>query len=240
MTMMALVEEGSKEFKALYKRIYRSLNKEINLVEDIIRDNKEVFEPLYLEVLDDEEANFEEDYNNKTYDVIHVSDVDVVTSFEKSQKAMFLLQLLSNPVVLPHMNEETVLRNVLISANCSDITNTMQTPPPAQVDPAIELKQMELKLRQAQLESDMAIKIEKEKSERLRIQIANQDQLIKQAEGALKAKELDYKLAEMEANVENIVADSIQKYANANLANAKAGQSTKETEDSVEKLYEPK
>jgi hypothetical protein len=246
-TMMALVEEGAKEFKALYKRIYRSLAKEINMVEDIIRDESDTFEPMYTKVLDDEEANFEKDYNNETYDIIPISDVEVITSFEKRQKSMFLLNLLNNQILLPYLNVEVILRKVLVFANCSDIGDVVQPAPPPQTDPRLEIEQMklqlkegEIQLKEAQIQSETAVKVEKEKSERLRIQIANQDQVIKQAEGALKAKELDYRLAEMEANIENIVADSIQKYANANKLNAEAGKSTEDTENKVEDLYQPK
>lgn len=239
-TMMAFVQEGAKEFKALFKRVYRSLTKEINMVEDIIRDNKEVFEPIYNEVLDDEKANFEEDYNNKTYDIIPVADVDVTTSFEKSQKSMFLLNLTGNQILLPYLDVEAILRRVLIYANCKDISSIIKTPPPAQPDPALELKRMELELKAKQIESEVAVKAEKEKNELLRIQIATLDQRIKMAEGATKAFQADYEKALKESEVEKNKTSAVLNLANANKANAEAGQSTDDSIAKAENIYEPK
>jgi chaperonin GroES len=240
-TMMALVQEGAEEFKAVYKRIYRSLKVEINLIEDIIRDNvDEVFSKMYAEVLDDEEAEFEKDFNNKDYDVIPVADSSMTTDFEKNAKVNFLIQLSQLPNFAPLFKQESLLRDILQTINYHNINSVVQIPPPPAPDPQLKLKEMELQLKSQQIQSETAMKVEKEKSERLRIQIANQDLLIKQAEGMLKAKELDYTLALKEAEIENKVADSINKIASANKSNAEAGASTKESEAQVEALYEPK
>jgi hypothetical protein len=247
-TMMALVQEGAEEFKAVYKRIYRSLKAEITLIEDIMRDNVDnVFSKMYIEVLDDEEANFEEDFNNKDYDIIPVADSSMTTDFEKNAKVNFMIQLSGLPQFAPYFKNDALLRDVLMMINYPNINSIMQVPPPPPPDPKMQIEQMkmqvkgkELEVKQMEIQHRTALKIEELKGEQQRIQISNMEQRLKLAEGMLKAKELDYTLAEKEANIENIVADSINKIASANKSNAEAGASTKESEAQVEQLYEPK
>jgi hypothetical protein len=242
MTMLAFVKEGAKEFKATYKRVYRSLKKEILLVEDIIRDDvNEIFAKMYNEVLDDKDANFEEDFEDKDYDIIPLADADATTDFERNLKIQFLMSLTENAVFLPFLKVQSILQFILLELGFDNITDITQTPPPPAPDPELKIKEMELQVKQIQIQSKTAVDLEKDKSEKMRIQIALLQERLKMAEGMVKAREVDYTLAEKEANVEDKKASAILKMAQANKANAEAkGQNTDETTKKAEALYEPK
>lgn len=242
MTMMALVQEGAEEFKAVYKRIYRSLKQEINMIEDIIRDNVDnTFSKMYAEVLDDKDAKFEEDFNNKDYDVIPVADVSMTTDLEKNAKVNFLIGLSGAPQFAPYFKMESLLRDVLQTINYHNINNVVQIPPPPPPDPKIQIEQMKLQVEQLKIQSKTAVDLEKDKSEKMRIQIALLQEKLNMAEGMLKAKEMDYTLAEKEANIEDKKASAVLKIAQSNKANAEAkGQNTDDTTKKAEALYEPK
>jgi hypothetical protein len=197
-TIMALVQEGSREFKAIYKRIYRSLTKEIKLIEDAIIEDRDYYVSIYNKILGiegEDEVNFDEDYNNENYSIVPIADVEIVTNFEKLAKVNFTLTLMQNQVFLPFIDVRYILKNILITMNYSNIHNIITEPPPPQPDPLLQLSQ-----QQQQLEAQ-------------RIQIANRDINRKIADDAVKAQKTDYEMKELESRIENVIANSMKTYA---------------------------
>lgn len=91
-TTMASIEQGMKVFTAIYKRVYRSLEKEIKLVYKI---NKiYLSEQEYLNVLDDQEANLEADFDDRGYDICPSADPSVSSQTEAIVKSQALLELI--------------------------------------------------------------------------------------------------------------------------------------------------
>ena len=114
MTMMAFAQEGALEFKAIFKRIYRSLKEEIKLIEDIIKDDiDKTFSKMYKEVLDCEEANFEKDYKTKDYDVVPVADINMTTDLERKAKTRMLVELSQLPQFTPFLKMDVISHKFL-------------------------------------------------------------------------------------------------------------------------------
>lgn len=93
-TTMALIEQGLKVFSAIYKRIHRSLKKELQLIRFW---NHEMRNPLYGEVLD--ERMSQDDFDGDDLDFIPVSDPQVVTDMQKMGKVQFKMQFMNDPYV---------------------------------------------------------------------------------------------------------------------------------------------
>lgn len=96
-TVNESIEQGMKVFTAIYKRIYRSLEKEFK---KMYRLNKIYLdEKKYVKVLDDYVGP--DDFDSETYDVCPAADPTASTSSERLEKAMMLLPLLQLGTIDP-------------------------------------------------------------------------------------------------------------------------------------------
>jgi chaperonin GroES len=93
-TTLALIEQSLAQFSAVYKRVYRSLKTEFQMLYDYC--GKWGGPPMaedYANVLDDMAADFEKDFNGKDFDIRPISDPTNVTKAQKLGQAQFLLGL---------------------------------------------------------------------------------------------------------------------------------------------------
>lgn len=106
-TTMATIEQGMKVFTAVYKRIYRALDKEFKRVYKLngIYLNPET----YTNVLDIPVGP--EDFDSASYDVCPGADPTAMSSTERLMKAQGLMEML--PAFGPMMNPVEVLQRVL-------------------------------------------------------------------------------------------------------------------------------
>jgi hypothetical protein len=184
-TALASIEQGLKEFKAIYKRMHRSLTEEIKKIHKIIANMPERFAEEYLQVLDDNEANFENDFNDETLDIQLTADTDVVTNIERVAKSNFLMQFRGDPQI----NQYELAKRILTPMNVENIDDLVIEPQPSQPDPTIEM----LKIQQ-QIEAG-------------KLQVAIQDSNRQLAEAAAKAKTMDSKILEVEVKAEKSEAE---------------------------------
>lgn len=130
-TTLALIEQGLQVFTAIYKRIYRSLREEFALIfSNIARFGGERAALDYLEVLDDQAADFATDFNAEDMDIRPVSDPTSVTRMQKLARAQFVMGLAANN---PLLDQAKVLRRVLEAADVEDADDLFA--PPAQPNP---------------------------------------------------------------------------------------------------------
>lgn len=126
-TTLAMIEQGLKVFSAIYKRIHRSLKRELG---QLYRLNS-----LYL--TDDQYFNFHDvegvvarqEYGLGDVGVIPVSDPTVVTDMQRLGRAQFLMQFIGNPM----LDQREIMERVLAAASIPDIKTLMseqQGPPP--------------------------------------------------------------------------------------------------------------
>lgn len=97
--MMALIEQAMKVFNAIQKRIYRSLCHEYR---KIFRLNKKYLDPeVYVNVLDDELAVMQKDFDESTINVIPVADPNLSSDVTRMAQAQFIGSLIGSPGIKP-------------------------------------------------------------------------------------------------------------------------------------------
>jgi len=131
-TTVAVLEQGMKVFSGIYKRLYRSLKKE---VKKLYRLNGMFLpEEAYFIILDPSQEQAgkigQGDYNSGDADVIPSADPTVATEQQRLAKVQGLMELLQ----LGTVNPTEVTRRVLEAEEQPGIESLMQLPPP-QPDP---------------------------------------------------------------------------------------------------------
>ena len=173
-TTMATIEQGMKVFTAVYKRIYRALDKEFKKVYKL---NGVYLNPeTYTNVLDIPVGP--EDFDSSNYDVCPGADPTAMSSTERLMKAQGLMEML--PVFGPMMNPVEVMQRVLQAQEQPNwevlvnpqVAQTGQPPEPppdpkllaiqakAQTDQAkVAMDQQNLQFKQALEERDQQFKM---------------------------------------------------------------------------------
>jgi chaperonin GroES len=155
-TVMALIEQGQMMFTASYKRIYRALQDEFDL---ICRLNRKNVSPERYQAYLDEEADPQADFDMSNMDVLPVADPKAVTSMQKMSRAQFLLELAQNQLVDP----QEAVRRVLEAAAIDDAEALIPKPDPEAMKQQMlmqavqeELTVIDIRLREAALEKTEA------------------------------------------------------------------------------------
>lgn len=128
-TALTLVEQGSKQFTAIFKRIHRSLRRELK---QLFRLNALHMSPeVYFVLLDEPEAVAKEDYNTDELDVSPVSDPNMVTESVRMAKAETMMALRGDPGI----DQVELKRRYLEALGTPDPEKLLVTDPPP--DPKI-------------------------------------------------------------------------------------------------------
>jgi len=214
-TVLAMIQQGMKEFKVIYTNVYESLEQELYKIFEIIAEHPEDFKELYVKILDDSEVNFEKDFDLEAVDVMPSGDREVVLDSEKMAKGSFLMQFVGNQDIIQH----TLLKKIFESFTIEDIDDLIKVPQPNAPDPVQVAMERESKLDEAKVEN-----------EKKRIKLAASELNNKVATAAANAEKQDVEIDKMESEVELNKAKSIKTLA-------EAGQEANLAE--AEKLYEP-
>lgn len=122
-TTLAMIEQGLKVFTAIYKRVHRSLKKELA---QLYRLNRLYLEPeTYFTFQDDERVVRLDDYRAEGVDVIPVSDPTIVTDTQRIGRAQFLITTFRGD---PTIDQRELNRRVLEAASIADIDELMPEP----------------------------------------------------------------------------------------------------------------
>jgi chaperonin GroES len=160
-TVMALIEQGQMVFTASYKRIYRALQDEFEL---IARLNKRNLSPERYQMMLDEQADPQADFDLADLDIQPIADPKAVTSMQRMGRAQFLLDLAEKQLV----NPAEAIKRVLEAAQIEDVEALMPTPDPAVAKKAAareelmdELAVIEVRLKEAQVDDVIASSMQK-------------------------------------------------------------------------------
>lgn len=140
-TVLAVIEQGMKQYTAIFKRIYRSLNQEFQMLfklNSIYMDQDQYFR--LLDRPDTVLSVMPEDYNVEDLDVVPVADPTMVSDVQRMARAQAIAQALSGR---PGINEDEItmrLANALVveGANRLVIPPDQRQPPPE--DPRIQIE----------------------------------------------------------------------------------------------------
>lgn len=151
-TTLALIEQGLQVFIATYKRVYRALRAEFQLLfTNLGTYGDERTAADYVNVLDDDRADFFADFNADDMDIRPVSDPASVTRMQKMARAQFLLGLRGSG-----LDDMEIMRRVLEAA---DIEDSEKLFPPAATEPPPQMvaELEKLKAEIAKLTADAAL-----------------------------------------------------------------------------------
>lgn len=137
-TTLALIEQGLQVFSAIYKRVYRSLRQEYQVLYDnLSRYGGDRAAQDYSSILDDQGANFEADFNMSDMDIRPVSDPSSVTKMQQMARAQFLMTFISAPGV----NPQAIYKRAWEAADIEDADELLLPPaPPAAPPPDLVAK----------------------------------------------------------------------------------------------------
>jgi chaperonin GroES len=197
-SVLARMEQGMKVFNAVHKRVYRSLTQELKKIYAL---NK-MYLPgdEYMNIVDDENADAQADYEDASIDVKPIADPAMATDVQRMMRAEAAMQILQQ---VPGGNVEALARRLLESMHIENIDelfpdpNAEPQPDPAMVDMQ-QRQQMEQQKFQAELmakQAEMQMKKEemmaKAAMEQQKFQAEMQKQ---QVELRIKADEMTEKL----------------------------------------------
>ena len=143
-SVLALIEQGLSGFKAILKRLHRSLKEELKLYYDMIRDHLADIKGFYPDSIllrDVTEKDFMDDYA-----IIPVSDEYYATSIEKAKRSEFYLGLAMSGN--PFVNVEEATRRAFQTLGLENYSDLLVKPQPQQPDPALQA-QLQLVMEQA-------------------------------------------------------------------------------------------
>ncbi len=152
-SVLAMIEQGMKVYSAIFKRIYRSLKGELKLLYTLNREYLD--EKAYFNILDDTEAIFKSDYEDKSLDIVPAADPNMATDIEKAAKAQILLQFAE----WPEANRAVIMVENLRATGFTDAEKFLAPPPtgpsPEQLHAMAELqlksRELDMKLRDSQI-----------------------------------------------------------------------------------------
>ena len=152
MTMMAMMEQGLKVFKGVYKRILRSMGQEFTKLFDLNRR----FMPkqgLKYKMADEQFEITADDYA-VTSGVESVGDPELITDMQRLMRAQVLGAFKDDPLC----NGKEIRRRILQASNIEEVDNIVldQPPPNPILELEVQLKQAELANALVQQQKDRA------------------------------------------------------------------------------------
>lgn len=201
-TFMGMSDQAHKELKSIFKRLRKSLKEEFALIYDL--DSKYLTNEEYARVLDEDEIDVDVkgDFDGKDFDIVPVADINSIISSQKFAQATFLAGFIGSP----NVEQTKLLKQIFNIARISDADELIMPAAP-QVDPALQIAQMEQNVKMAalqvaaeknQLETQklmssipkLAVDIEEIKS-RVMLNFANVGKISKETELAESKEQLD-------------------------------------------------
>lgn len=134
-TYMGMAEQGQKQFKAVFMRIYNSLKQEIKIFYNL--NAEYLTQKEYAEILDIklfESPSVKEDFSLKGYDIVPVANPENVISMQKFAKAQFLMGFINSPYV----DQFLLHRTMFETAGIENFDKFIIQPQP-QPDPVVQV-----------------------------------------------------------------------------------------------------
>jgi chaperonin GroES len=167
-TISQLVEQGTKVFTAINRRVYRSLKREYRKIYDLNYEYLDQAE--YQRILDDPAANVKQDFEPNSLDILPVADPTISSETQRLQKATMIQQLRSvdvreaDKMMLEGMQFDPAMIDRLIPA-----PDPNAPPPPEAQKIMAEIQQIQANI--AKISADATISAEKSAIEKAKLQM---------------------------------------------------------------------
>ena len=191
---LALIEQGLTAFKAIYKRISRSIKKEIKVVYRL--NQLYLNDDVYANVLDKPMQISREDFESDDFDIVPISSPHMVSDMQRLARAQYLDSLREDP----YTNQIELRERIFRFAGIDDYEKLITEPPPQEEDPNTELSKMMIRLEEAKAELGERTRQDKANKDQADFQrdtmIAAHKAEIEEKTAAAKAMEAEHKIAE--------------------------------------------
>ena len=190
-TVLAAIEQGYKVYSSIYKRIYKSLREEFKKLYELTSMYGD--SELYLDVVDDEEADFDADFESSSRDIVPVANPEVSSSIQTLVKAQAMVQTLDSPSAqAAGVDARAVYENFFKALNVEDIDAVLPPPQPQEVQPSVDEKMLQLQAHALEVNADQE-----------RVKAAQKDE------------ELDIKRRESEVKISETISRALKNIADA-------------------------
>lgn len=189
-TMMTLVEQGMKIYNAIHKRLFNSFKKEFELIYKL--NQKYLSDEKYKDILDDEEANKEQDFKVKGYDMYPIMDPTMSSKVIRMIKAEAAL---NDPYVDPRAAREMYYESLDFTA---EEINKLLPPPDPNAPPSIEDQEKMAQIQKLQAEAQKLMAEAQSEIERNMIEAQKVGIMNKEADGKLQKTVQDIQKAQFE------------------------------------------
>lgn len=165
-TYMGMAEQGQKQFKAVFMRIYNSLKQEIKIFYEL--NSEYLPQKKYAEILDIklfESPSVKEDFSLKGYDIVPVANPENVISMQKFAKAQFLMGFVGSPMV----DQFLLHRTVFETAGIENFDKFIIQPQPQQ-DPSVQIAIAQEETKRLKIQSDAEIEAGRLQLEQIKLQ----------------------------------------------------------------------
>jgi len=192
-TTMTSVQEGLKLFTSIYKRVYRSLRRELKLLFQINKNH--LSDEEYFAILDSDGTFQNTQVSAKDYqgdvDVAAVADPNAASDSLRLVKAQQLIELIPLQAVNPAVAGQRVLEAL-------DVPRPQELMPQQQADPKVQAAQMKMQADQQKAQSDMQAAQQKLQNDAIAAQLELKFKMM-EAQMDLYAKQQELKFKEMQA-----------------------------------------
>ena len=192
-TTMTSVQEGLKLFTSIYKRVYRSLRKELKLLFNI--NKKYLTDQEYFSVLDSDGTFQNMQVSTKDYkgdvDISAVADPNSASDSLRLVKAQQLIELIPLQAVNPAVAGQRVLEAL-------DVPKPQELMPQQQADPKVQAAQMKMQQDAQKHQMDMQAQQQKLQNDAIAQQMELKFKMM-EAMMDMHMKQQDLKMEEMKA-----------------------------------------
>lgn len=136
-TSLAVVEEGLRSFKAIFKRIHRGLKREFKRLYYL--NSKYLTQDEYMAVLDDPDADVKKDFNSTDFSISPISDPEMVNNIERLMRANILAGFKDDPLC----DGIEIRKRIFAASNIEDIDRIVKIPQKAP-DELVEAQKAQL------------------------------------------------------------------------------------------------
>lgn len=226
--VMALQQQGLKIFTSIYKGIYRSLGSELK---KIYRLNAIYLDPeKYYNILDDEKAVFQKDFENKNIDIVPLADPNLSSQAQKQQKIQEYMALMQLPGMDPAKISKKIA-GLITSEPLEELMadpNTQQPPNPEQIKIQAEIQNMaeQAKLKGHELsikEKEVMAQIYKTQCECIKLKA---DAMLAMAKAESEKAALGFQEMQMQLDI-------LSKHMDAAMQNNQMGQDQEHHQDEM-------
>ncbi len=177
-TISLMVDQGTRFFRAINKRYYRSLQKELKRI--FILNSKYLTKTKYQEVLQDPTVDPKVDFDMSTLTVFPVADPDMSSESKRLNRAIVIQQLRT---VSPIAADRYMLKDVMGLEDA--LIKQLQPPPDPNAPPPPDV--IEAQAKADKLRADMATQMEEMRLEnnRFQLEMAKVQQAMKESESRI-------------------------------------------------------